>query len=274
MTEAVAHAGIEELSEFRGKAVIVTGGARGVGFATCAQFRAAGAHVLIADANEATAVEACARLKQAANSGGVEYVAVDVSIADDVDAMASACVERFGRLDVLVNNAAIFPFQSIREMTPDLIRRVLDVNLVGLMLATKAAANRMIELGNGGAIVNVAARDAFKPLTIGLGAYGASKGGIVTFTKHAALEFAPYGIRVTAVAPGAVATEGAAEAMAASGLPPEQLAQLVEQTLARLPLGRAAEPDEIASIIVFLASGKASMILGDTILAEGGAVLS
>jgi 3-oxoacyl-[acyl-carrier protein] reductase len=256
-----------------GRAAIVTGGARGLGFACCSQFRQAGADVLVVDINPETLHDAEERLLKEPGPGRVEVVRADVAEPSDTRMMTTRCVEAFGRLDVLVNNAAIFPFESVYDMTPELVQRVLAVNLFGLMMATHEASRRMVEVG-GGAIINVAARDALKPMTVGLGAYGASKAGIVSFTKHAALELAAHNIRVNAVAPGPVATEGAAEGLAASGLDEHEIELLVEKLTARVPAGRPAIPDEVAGVILFLASDAAAMIFGETILVDGGMMLS
>ena len=131
----------------------------------------------------------------------------------------------------------------------------------------------MIECGNGGSIINVASRDAFQPFAVGLGTYGASKGAVVSFTRHAALEYAPHQIRVSGVAPGSVATEGAIEGVLSTGLDAQAIEAIVERNLGRLPLGRVATSDEIATVIAFLASDAAAMITGDTVIADGGMLL-
>jgi 2-dehydro-3-deoxy-D-gluconate 5-dehydrogenase len=196
---------------------------------------------------------------------------VDVTDPEQVEAMVARCVERFGSIDVLVNNAGIFPAMPITQITTEFIQRVMRVNVEGTIMATRAAAAQMIEAGAGGSIVNVASRDAFQPYSEGLAVYGASKGAIVTFTKHAALELAKHQIRVSAVAPGSVSTEGVERAF--RGLSAEQRQRIADELLARQPLGRMSLPDDIATVVAFLASPAAGFITGDTVLADGGALL-
>ena len=255
--------------DLTGKAAIVTGGARGIGFGCCMRLREAGASVLVADVDAAQ--DATSRLGEMPGVGALQAMTVDVTDPDRVDQMADMCVESFGSLDVLVNNAAIYPARPVTEVSVTFVRRVLQLNVESVIMATRAAANRMIALGNGGSIINLASRDAFQPYSVGLSVYGASKGAIVAFTKHAALELAPHGIRVTAVAPGSVSTEGVERAF--GGLAQELRTELEAALLARQPLGRMGRPDDIATVVAFLASPASGFITGDTVLADGGALL-
>jgi 2-deoxy-D-gluconate 3-dehydrogenase len=257
--------------DLTGKAAIVTGGARGIGLACCARLREAGAHVLVADRRGDATIDAARELAKIEGPGELEPMTVDVTDPEQVEDMAARCVELFGSLDVLVNNAGIFPAMPIVDMTPEFIHRVLRVNIEGTVMATRAAALHMIKAGAGGSIINLASRDAFQPYSEGLSVYGASKGAIVTFTKHAALEFAKHQIRVNAVAPGSVSTEGVERAF--SGLSDDQRRDIAAEMLARQPLGRMSVPDDIATVVAFLASPAAGFVTGDTILADGGALL-
>lgn len=252
--------------DLTGRAAIVTGAAMGIGFACATRLAEAGADVVLADIDGDALEPAAARI-----SGSVSSVRVDVADPDAPAAMVEHCVGRFGRLDVLVNNAGIFPWSPLTTLTGDLLQRVLAVNVVGVMMATQAAANRMIGQGGGGVIVNLASPEAFKPSTVGMVAYGTAKGAVVSFTRHAALELAPHGIRVVAVAPGAVPTEGVRRSL--RHITPEQRASM-SGWQSRLPLGRFTQPDEIATVVAFLASDAAAMVTGDTVLADGGALLS
>lgn len=255
---------IRQLFDLHGKAAIVTGGAMGIGAAITTRLAEAGAAVLIADVNEEEARRTAARIGET----GSQVVAfrANMSQVGDIRAMVAATVERFGRLDVLVNNAGIFPFTPALEMTEEQWDRVLDVNLKGAFFAAQAAARAMVA---GGRIVNIASIDGLHP-TGYLAHYDASKGGLVMLTRSLALELGPRGIAVNAIAPGSINTPGAATTAALSG----NSAIAMEGFLKRIPLGRVGEPDEIAKVALFLASGAADYITGELIVVDGGYLLS
>jgi meso-butanediol dehydrogenase/(S,S)-butanediol dehydrogenase/diacetyl reductase len=238
----------------RDKATIVTGAGSGLGRALTLRFAAEGARVLAADvsgAEEQVAAEA---------QGEVVPIHCDVTSEDEVVALLDRCRERFGRLDVLCNNAGIFqPQLRLHECGLDVFDRVLDVNVRGAFLVLKHSLAAMVEQGGRGAIVNTASISAFHP-NRGSGAYAASKAALMMLTRVAALEYAGDGIRVNAVCPGTFTT-----AMSAS-LTPEHRAFLVSQ----VPMGRVADPDEIAAVALFLASDEASYVTGQGYLADGG----
>lgn len=245
----------------RGKAVIVTGGALGIGFGIARRFVQEGAGVLLVDLNEEAARAAAEKL--AGGPGRVEVFPADVGAEETGEKAVARCVEVFGGLDILVNNAGIFPQAPVLEMAPELVDRVYRVNLKGLILLSKAAALQMVKQGRGGRIINIASIDAFRPSMVGLAAYDASKGGVVMFTKNLALELAPHNITVNAVAPGVIFTEGVAEADVS-----------VEAFLERIPLRRVGKPEDIAGVVAFLASADADYITGETIVVDGGALLT
>ena len=201
--------------------------------------------------------------KLAGEPGRVEVYPADVAAEDTGERVVARCMEVFGGLDVLVNNAGIFPQAPVLQMAPGLLDRVYQVNLKGLIFIAKAAALRMVAQGRGGRIINIASIDAFRPSMVGLAAYDASKGGVVMFTKSLALELAPHNITVNAVAPGAIYTEGVADAGA-------NLEAFVE----RIPLRRMGKPEDIAGVVAFLASADADYITGETIVVDGGALLT
>jgi 2-deoxy-D-gluconate 3-dehydrogenase len=255
-----------------GQHVLVTGGARGIGFGIAERFASRGATVLIGDLDGEAATSAATKL--AGLAGRVEAMALDVTRDDAGPVAVSECVRRFGRLDVLVNNAGIFPSSPVLEMSRELFDRVLAVNLRGAVFLAKEAGRQMVEQGSGGAIVNIASIDALHPSMVGLGAYDASKGGLVMFTKSLALELAPHGIRVNAIAPGGIATEGTSMPLEGSGMTAEQMAAMMAEFVQRIPLGRIGTPDDIATVTVFLASSAAAYMTGELLVVDGGRLLS
>jgi NAD(P)-dependent dehydrogenase (short-subunit alcohol dehydrogenase family) len=243
-------AGDRETAEpFAGRAAIVTGAAGGIGRATAAALAARGAAVLVADRREeieATTAELSA--------DGAEIVArtVDVTVAEEVEAMVAAAVERFGRLDVLVNNAGATGIPTpLADQDPAAFDRVFAINVRGTFLGIKYSMPHLAD--GGGAIVNVSSITAVRPLP-GLGAYSASKEAVLSLTRVAALEGAPLGVRVNAVLPGPTATRMIGE----------------QDFSGEVPLGRAAAPEEPAEAICFLASEAASFITGEALLVDGG----
>ncbi len=239
----------ETAKSFLGRAAIVTGAAGGIGRAAAAALAARGAAVLLADRREEVE-QAAAELAD----GGAEVEArtVDVTEPGEVEAMVAAALARFGRLDVLVNNAGATGHPTpLVDQDPAAFDRVFAINVGGVFLGTKYAMPHLAE--RGGAIVNVSSVTAVRPLP-GLGAYSASKEAVVSLTRVAALEGAAAGVRVNAVLPGPTATRmiGA------------------EDFSADVPLGRVAAPEEPAAAICFLASEAASFITGETLLVDGG----
>ena len=268
----VASRPVPELLDLRGRSVVVTGGAMGIGFGIAARLAEAGAAVTIVDVNGAAAGAAAARLR--ALDRRVQAVAADVRSAEDVRRAVETAVAEFGSVDILVNNAGIFPFQPVQQMSEADWDRVIDVNLKGAFLCAQAAARQMRAQGHGGVILNVASIDALHPSSVGLAHYDASKGGMLMFTKNLALELAPLGIRVLAVAPGGVTTEGTQAQTAqlrSSGI---DLEQMTRQFLARIPLARMGEPDDIARVALFLVSDAAAYMTGTLVVVDGGALLA
>jgi 2-deoxy-D-gluconate 3-dehydrogenase len=194
-----------------------------------------------------------------------------------VQRMVQQTADTFGQVDILVNNAGIFPFAPALEITKELWDRVLGVNLKGAFFCAQAAARQMAQAGRGGRIINIASIDALHP-TGALTHYDASKGGVVMMTKALAKEFGPHGITVNAIAPGSITTPGAAAATGASS--PESTGasgggeDLMAAFLARIPLGRMGQPDDIAIAVLFLASDAASYITGSLLVVDGGYLLS
>ena len=249
------------LARLDGRVAVVTGAARGIGFACARRLIEAGATVVLTDIDDAAVTEAAARL-------GPRAIAASLDVTDE-----QAVTRLFAdmRADILVNNAGIFPQTPVLSMSTAEWDRVLAVNLRGVFLCAQQAARGMVARGRG-AIVNIASMDAYHPTWTGLAHYDASKGGVVAFTRALALELAPGGVRVVGVAPGNIDTEGA-RAMAPS-LPPEEIARMTATGDARLPLGRLGTADDVARVVTFLASDLAAYITGTTVLVDGGYLLA
>lgn len=260
-----AERSIAELIDLSGKTAVVTGGAMGIGEAIALRLHEAGANVVVADRAAVPAYELVARLEDERSSSAIA-VETDVADASSVASMFRTAIGEFESIDVLVNNAGIFPFVLLSEMTESDFMRVVDVNLRGVFLCTKLASERMIEQGRGGRIVNVTSIDALHPSMPGLAHYDASKHGVWGFTKNVALELAPHGIWVNAIAPGGVATPGVAATR------PDDLD--VDAFAAAVPMGRFADPDEIGRVALFLASDLASYMTGSQIVVDGGMLLT
>jgi 2-dehydro-3-deoxy-D-gluconate 5-dehydrogenase len=254
---------LSELIDLTGSTAIVTGAAMGIGLGIARRLHEAGANVVIADLDEAAASAAATGLA-AERANGAIAVCNDVSDEDSVRRMVQVTVECFDGLDILVNNAGIYPMVPMAELDVETFRRVLDVNLTGLFLCTRAAASRMMEQGRGGRIVNVTSIDAIHPSMVGLAHYDASKHGAWGYTKNVALELAPHGIWVNAVAPGGIATPGTA------GMDDETMRSFE----AMIPMGHMGDPDDIGRTVLFLASDLASYMTGSQIVVDGGRLLA
>jgi 2-deoxy-D-gluconate 3-dehydrogenase len=262
---------IAELVDLGGRTALVTGAAQGFGFAAARRLAEAGASVLLTDKRGDAVEVAVGRLAEYADR--VACAAGDVSSPDDVDGLVAAAVARFGRLDVLVNNAAIYSNVRIEEMPLERFAGVLGVNVNGAFWAARQAARRMIEQGDGGVIVNVTSIDALHPTSRGMSHYTTSKHALWGLTKCLALELGPLGIRANAVAPGPSLTEGALEYIRAGAPQGIDVERQWAEAARRVPLGRWAEPDEVARVVVFLASDLSADVNGAQIVVDGGYLL-
>ena len=244
-----------------GKVAIVTGGARGIGLAIATRYVADGAAVVIADVEEAAGREAARRL----GAAKCRFVAADVGAAADAKRLVAEACAAFGKLDILVNNAGIIHGADFLDLDEADFDRVLRVNLKGAFLVGQAAARQMVAQVKGGAagaaIVNMSSINGQIAIA-NQAPYCVAKGGLTQLTKVMALALAPHGIRVNAIGPGSILTD-ILKAVATDR-------EAKRAILARTPLGRIGEPDEIAAIAVFLASDDASYITGQTIYADGG----
>jgi 2-deoxy-D-gluconate 3-dehydrogenase len=256
--------------EIAGKSAIVTGGAMGIGFGIVRRYVEAGANVLIADLDGDLATQRVAELD---GPGKSVSLGVDVSAPEAGQKLVDECVANFGSVDILVNNAGVYPMTPLLDQSRESWHRVLEINLTGLAFVSKSAAQRMIEQGTGGTIVNIASIDSLHPSMVGLAAYDSSKGGVLMFTKAFALEVAQHGITVNAIAPGGITTEGTANPLQGSGMSEEEMAAMMEQFAAAIPLGRMGVPDDIAKVALFLASPAAGYVTGELIVVDGGRLL-
>ena len=244
----------------RGKTAIVTGGNSGIGLAIVLELARQGANLVIDYVADPQATEA---LEQQVAALGERAVGVraDVSQFSELQRLVEAAVQAFGSLDIMVNNAGIETRSSVLETTEAQYDKVLAVNLKSAFFGTQLAAQQMIRQGNGGRIINISSVHEDWPMP-GNTPYCVSKGGMRMLTRTAGVELAPHGIRVVGVGPGAVATPINAQTMNDSG----QLKKLDDA----IPVGRLARPEEIASVVAFLAGDGASYVTATTIFADGG----
>jgi NAD(P)-dependent dehydrogenase (short-subunit alcohol dehydrogenase family) len=248
-----------------GKIAVVTGGAHGIGRASAKALGAEGAKVAIGDVDE-TDGKACA--KDILGAGGeAVFVRTDVTSMDDVRALVGAAVERWGRLDVMVNNVGVAIGGAAGEMSEDDWRRVIDVNLTGVWRGMRVAIPIMIEAG-GGSIVNMSSVQGHVGF-VGWSGYAASKGGVDALTRQAAVEYAPRGIRVNAIVPGTILTEMNERILREVDDPDA----LQAEWKAMHPVGRVGTPEEVAAVVVFLASEESSFVTGESLRVDGGMVV-
>lgn len=258
---------ISELFNLKGQTAVVTGGAMGIGFGIALRLSEAGANVVIADLDEGVGIKKAEELK--ALGRGALFVKTDVSQEADVKNMVAQTIQAFGRLDIMVNNAGIYPQKKVMDMDVEFWDKIQAVNERSVFLCCKEAAKIMLGQKSG-SIINIGSIDSVHPSMVGLAAYDTSKHGVWGFTKNFALEMAPSGIRVNLIAPGGIATEGVASSMGGS----EQMKAAIEQFAAQVPLGRMGEPDDIAMATLFLASGASGYMTGSMVVVDGGVLLN
>ena len=246
---------------FTGRVAIVTGSGRGIGRAIAERFAADGASVVVADLNAETAGDVARSIE--ASGGMAIAVPTDVTDPGAADALAAAAVERFGRIDVLVNNAGILRTTRAGDVSPEEWHLVIDANLTGSFLCARAAYPALKATGHG-RIVNVASMAGRATSTLGGVHYTTAKAGVLGLTRHLAREWAIDGITVNALSPGIVDTP-----MVRGSIDDARMARV----LASIPLGRLAEPAEIASLVTFLASDEAAYITGANVDIHGGELI-
>jgi len=260
-----------KLVDLSGKTAIVTGGAKGIGLGIVIRLAQAGANVLIADLDETAAAESAQKLFQQGLK--TKSIKTDVSSETNVNEMVKVAVEEFGSLDIMVNNAGIYPQMPLSKMTKEDFDRVISVNLRSVFLCTEAASKQMIAQRKGGKIINITSIDALHPSMSGLSHYDASKHGAWGFTKTSALELAPHKIWVNAIAPGGIATPGVA-AMSKTQPAGVDMKKGMEGFLSKIPMRRMGTPDGIGKVALFLASDMSSYMTGEQIVVDGGRLLN
>jgi NAD(P)-dependent dehydrogenase (short-subunit alcohol dehydrogenase family) len=238
---------------------VITGGAAGIGKACGKRFAAEGAKVVLADVNETRGEETAEEIQAA--GGEALFVSCDVGEKDQVDALIEKTVGAFGRLDCAIANAGIVHACGFLDLSEEDFDRVLRINLKGVFLTGQAAARQMVKQGGGGCIINMSSVNQVLAIPA-IASYVTAKGGVGQLTKVMALSLVEHGIRVNAVGPGSIYTE-VFESVAND---PEKLRGI----LSRTPMGRVGQPEEVASVALFLASEDSSYITGQTIFPDGG----
>ena len=251
---------IGDLLDLAGQSAIVTGGAMGIGEGIAVRLAEAGAKVVIADLDESVGAATAERI-------GGTFVRTDVSDESAIKSLVEQTVQVNGSLDIVVNNAGIYPNKPLHEMTLEEFGRVIKVNLQSVFLTTRYGSEQMIAQGRGGRIINITSIDALHPSMIGLAHYDASKHAVWGFTKNVALELAAHKIWVNAIAPGGINTPGVAKS---AGTIDEAA---MKAFAAKIPMGRFGEPDDIGRVALFLASSLSDYMTGAQIVVDGGVLL-
>ena len=250
------------MKKLTGRVAVVTGASKGIGAAIAKQLAADGAQVVV---NYATSRDGASKVVQEITEAGGKAIAVGASISNEADTQGLFAKARktYGKVDILVNNAGVYGFATLEQVTPDEYRRQYDTNVLGLLLTTKAALPYFPS--EGGSVINISSVvSALAPPAASV--YASTKGAVDTITKTLAKELAPRKIRVNAVNPGLVITEGTQAAGIVGS-------DFEKGAIAATPLGRAGRPEDIAPPVSFLASDEARWITGETIFVSGGAAV-
>ena len=262
---------ISELFDLTGKVVVVTGAAKGIGLAIATRLAEAGASLLAVDIDADALAAECDAINT--RGGTAKLHVADVSTAEGAVGSVAAAKGAYGQIDVLVNNAGIYPMVPALDLSEEIWDKTLNLNLKGAFFAAQSAAKEMVQSGRGGSIINVASIDGIKP-TGNLVHYDSSKGGLNMMTKALAKDLGPKGVRVNSIAPGGVVTPGTAQAAPTefpAGVDPEEM---MKQIVAHLPLQRMGEPDDVARLALFLASPASAYMTGSVVVVDGGMLIA
>lgn len=251
-----------EIFDLRGRTAIVTGGGRGIGRAIADRLAEAGAAVMIADIDLDAATQTVQMVR--ARGGEAEATKCDVSVPAEAKKTIDAAVQAFGDVHILVNNAGVWPEAMFLELTEEIWDKTIDVNLKATAFFSQAAAQAMIEAGHGGKIINIGSASSFRPAGKGRAHYCAAKGGVLSLTRGMAKELTPYGILCNTVIVSTIKT------MDTTGRP--KMAEILEEKGKTLPLGRWGEADDVAKIVLFMASSASDYMTGGEVSADGGVV--
>ena len=245
------------------KVVIVTGGGSGLGASISELFTREGAQVVVNYIVDQTNVFKFVDSLNEKYHAQVIPLYGDITNAADIDNIIARCVDMYGKVDILINNAGIWPTQFVENMSDEEWEKTVRINLTGPFMFSKRVVKHLIDRKSKGKIINIVSQAAFHGSTSGHAHYAAAKGGLVTFTVSLAREVAKYGINVTAVAPGMMRTP----------MNKKELDEREAEYIQRIPLGRISDPIEVAYTIAFLASDKADYITGATIDVTGGMLM-
>lgn len=257
------------MSRLAGKTALITGAARGIGYAFAQAYLREGARVAIADINVEQAQQAAQQL-----GDGAIAVALDVTDQTSIDAAVNTTVQAFGQIDILINNAALFTAAPIAEITHDDYARVFDVNVRGTLFMMQAVANHMIERGQGGKIINMASQAGRRGEPL-VAVYCATKAAVISLTQSAAQNLIKHGINVNAISPGVVDGDhwDAVDALFAR-FENKRPGEKKKEVGAAVPYGRMGVPEDLTGMAIFLATAEADYIVAQTFNVDGGQWMS
>lgn len=253
---------IQELISLEGKTAIITGASQGIGEAIARRYHEAGANVVIADLKEEESAAITDDLN-AKRSNSALAIGIDVTDTAKSQELVDQVVEKFGGVDLLVANAGVFPFARIEDLEADSLRKVFDINVVGVHNFLQPVAKHMVETGRKGKIVVTLSIDAFHASAEGLGAYDTSKHALHGYMKMAALEYAKHGIQINGIAPGGILTPGVTGG--------SETSEMSEET--PIPIGRWGQADDMARVALFLGTDLNSYATGSVVVSDGGTLL-